>query len=273
MDNSVDPQVIQTWRQARLRAFLSLLEITRTDITNKTQWEEERDNAFGLLEWALTSGLEEVKHTDCPDFIELVTEMASRIIEDSKTDENSFVQIKLANEAVRKSMLEFKKHYPAEIHKRLQAIQDADKELHEVILPAKKQLELKVRNGTVTIQEFNSEHLRITTRLDEIDSIFKINKEQLEELKTGLDDQNKNIQESFNTNFENGEHAMKNLGNSLLRDDRLRRLLAEFAKDSLSWLESASEETTDVSEFSHFIVRAFMKVARIWIRVVLFFKK
>ena len=150
MDNSVDPQVFQTWRQARLRAFLSLLEFTKTDLTNKTQWAEERDNAIGVLEWAMVNGLDEVKPSDCPDFIDLVNDMVSRMIEDqdiSAKDQYSSanLQIELVQAAIRKNELEIKNYYEPEVQKRLQAIQDAQKELDELIRPAKEQWELKVQ--------------------------------------------------------------------------------------------------------------------------------
>jgi len=279
MDNPADLLVYQTWRQVRLRAFLSLLEITRTASTNKVRWEEERDNAIGLLEWALTTGLEEVKSSDCPDFPDLVMNMAELIINEvlgvEVEDQSSFAMLQMESiqEIASKNKLELTNYYEPEVKKRLQEIRDARKELDEVVLPAKKQWELNYKNGTIPYQEASDEYLRITTRLDELGDIFTINKERLEEIRNKIEGLNDNFQVSANTKLENVNSVMKNIGNPQINSDHIRKLLAGFSIKSFSWKERAAEETANVPGYARFIVRVFYQIVIIWLRVVLFFKK
>ncbi len=277
MDNPVDPQVFQTWKTAHLRAFQSMLDITRDNSTDKPRWEEERDNAIGLLEWGLTSALDEIKPADCPDFIDLVIEMTNLLVKDvldiSVKEQADSVALKFAllKDDIKKNELEIKDHWELEANRRSQAIRDAEKELNEVTLPALKQWEARVRNGEGPNREVEAEYLRIRTQLDELEKIFNTNGDELQELRTRFED--KEYQKRVEDSLENVMTVVKNIGNPPLNSDQLRGLLVAFTIKSLGWLESASEEATDVSGFAHFIVRVYFALATVWVRVVFFFKK
>ncbi len=253
-----------------------MLEITRSISTDKPRWEEERDNAIGILEWGLTSALDEIKPSDCPDFVDLVTEMTSCIIKDvldtSVKDQYGAgtLQLALLKDDIKKNELEIKNYWEPEVNRRRQAILDAQKELNEVTLPALKQWETRLGNGAAPDREVEAEYLQMRTRLGELENTLNVNRDELEEIRTRLED--REYQKRSEDSLENVNILLKNIRNPPLNSAHLRGLLVAFTIKSLRWLESASEEATDVSGFSHLIVRVFYALATVWVRVVFFFK-
>jgi hypothetical protein len=111
--------------------------------------------------------------------------------------------------------------------------------------------------------------------MKELEDVFKTNKDQLEQLRTGLDQNKNRLEESVNPLMKDAASVMDDMANPYLNVTHLRKLLSEFTVDSIFWNEAAAFEDAppEVSGLIRFIVRVFNRMLRLRVKIWFLFHK